>query len=365
MPTAPLYLTIAEAIRQEILNGRLKPGDRLPSVREMAERWNCTVGTIQSAYRELFNQGLVISRAGQGTRVAESLPEVHNAPMRRARLIHRAEAFLLEVLTGGYSLEEVDEAMRQAMDRWRVVTQEPEERQDQDVLRFAGSHDLAITWLASHFPEVAPGITLDLTFAGSLGGLIALAEGTADLAGSHLWDEETGEFNLPFIRRILPGQRVALITLAHRRLGLILPPGNPAGVSGLEDLTRLGLRFVNRQAGSGTRVWLDTTLRQQGIDTGQIHGYSDEKATHSGVAQAVAEGEADAGIGLEGAALSYGLDFIFLSEDRYDLVVPEEIFESPPIKALVKWLKKAASRRLLKGLGGYDPRESGQVTWVG
>jgi GntR family transcriptional regulator len=117
-----LYRRISETIRQEILTGRWKAGDRLPSVREMAEQWNCTVGTIQHAYQELAQQGLVTSRAGQGTRVVESLPPALNdIPLRRAALIHRAEAFLLEVLTSGYTLEEVDQAVRQAMDRWRSV----------------------------------------------------------------------------------------------------------------------------------------------------------------------------------------------------------------------------------------------------
>jgi putative molybdopterin biosynthesis protein len=359
-----LYRQISESIRQEILNGRWKAGDRLPSVREMAEQWNCTVGTIQHAYQELARQGLVTSRAGQGTRVVESLPARSDTPLRRAMLIHRAEAFLLEVLTGGYRLEEVEQAMREAMDRWRWVERQEPPR-DEHMLRFSGSHDLALTWLASHFHEIAPGFTLQLNFSGSLGGLIALAEGTAELAGSHLWDEESELYNVPFVRRLLPGKRTALITLASRRLGLILPPGNPAGIGSLADLARSELRFVNRQSGSGTRVWLDLALHGLGIDAGRISGYETEKVTHSAVAQAVAENEADVGIGLEGAALSYGLDFLFLTHDRYDLVVPEAVMKIPALPALVSFLNMPSTRQAIESLGGYAASSTGRVEWVG
>ena len=364
MDETHLYRKIAESIRQEILSGRLKPGDRLPSVRESAENWGCTTGTIQHAYQELARQGLVTSRAGQGTRVTDHPPMRDETPMRRALLIHRAEAFLLEVLTAGYPLEEIDQAFRQAMDRWRQV--EPERSpSDPKRLRFSGSHDLVMTWLASHFPEVIPGYYLELSFSGSLGGLIALAEGKADLAGSHLWDEESDTYNSPFVRRLLPGKRVALITLAHRRLGLILPPGNPVGIRSLQDLAQPGIRFINRQSGSGTRVWLDIAIQKAGLKPEQILGYSDELVTHSLVAQAVAEGKAGAGIGLEAAALSYGLDFLFLAHDRYDLVVPASVMESDPIKSIVDWLGAPSTHAIIEKLGGYDSHSTGNIEWIG
>lgn len=358
-----LYRQISETIRQEILNGRWKAGDRLPSVRKLAEQWNCTVGTIQHAYQELAHQGLVTSRAGQGTRVVENLPALNDTPLRRAMLIHRAEAFLLEVLTGGYPLEDVEQAVRQAMDRWRLV----ESRQvpaESKTLRFFGSHDLALTWLASHFPEIAAGYSLQLNFTGSLGGLIALAEGRAEIAGCHLWDEESDSYNLPFVRRLLPGRRTALLTLAYRRLGLILPQGNPAGIRGLADLARPGLRFVNRQSGSGTRVWLDIALRRLEVDADRISGYETEKMTHSAVAQAVAEGQVDTGLGLEAAAADYGLDFLPLTQERYDLVIPEAVFETPAVQALASWLRLSSTRQVIGKMHGYDTQTTGQVEWV-
>ncbi len=364
MDETHLYRQIAEQIRQEILNGRLKPGDRLRSVRKMASEWNCTVGTIQRAYGELARQGLVTSRAGQGTRVAEQPHFQGEKALRRAGLVHRAEAFLLEALTAGYSLPEVESATRQAMDRWRTLEQEPGEV-DETVLRFSGSHDLALTWLAGQFSEIAPGYGLQLSFSGSLGGLMALAEGRADLAGSHLWDADSGSFNAPYIRRLFPGRRMALITLAHRRIGLILPEGNPMGIHSLEDLARPGLRFANRQEGSGTRVWLDAALRRSGISPERIEGYDQEaRQTHSAVAQAVAEGRAQAGIGLEAAALSFELDFVFLTHDRYDLVAPEALVEQPPLQALQGWLQQARTREQIRSLGGYDTSGSGELAWV-
>jgi molybdate-binding protein/DNA-binding transcriptional regulator YhcF (GntR family) len=359
-----LYRQIADKIRQEILDGRWKAGDRLPSVRELAQQWSCTVGTIQHAYQELQRQGLITSRAGQGTRVTSSPPVLNDAPMRRAMLVHRSEAFLLEMLNLGYRLEDVDQALRQAMDRWRLVQHEDTPREE-EVLRFSGSHDLALTWLASHFSEIAPEHSLQLNFTGSLGGLIALAEGRADLAGCHLWDEESDSYNLPFVSRLLPGRRTALMRLADRRLGLILPRGNPLGIRSLIDLAQPGLRFVNRQAGSGTRVWLDLTLNRLGVNTNRIAGYRTEKMTHSAVAQAVAEGEADAGIGLEGAAIGYGLDFIFLTHDQYDLVIPAEIMGDPSLAALVDWLRSPSTRLVIENLGGYDAADAGRVEWVG
>jgi molybdate-binding protein/DNA-binding transcriptional regulator YhcF (GntR family) len=365
MAESILYRKIAEVFRQDILDGRLKPGDRLPAVRQLAARWDCTPGTIQRAYQELARQGLVSGQAGRGTRVVDRLAGNRTAqpPLRQVALAHRAEGFLLESVSSGYSVEEVDAALRQAMDRWRALERQPLQPED-GTLRFVGSHDLVITWLASHFLEVVPGWALQLRFAGSLGGLIALAEGQADLAGSHLWDEDSDTYNRSFVRKVLPGQRIALVTLAHRRFGLILPAGNSPGIQSLQDLARPGLRFANRQPGSGTRVWIDLALRRAGLQAGQILGFSDEKATHTAVARAVAEGEADVGIGLEAAARSYGLDFILLSHDRYDLVIPSGTMERPPIQTLVNWLGEAETKDVIESLGGYETRETGSIEWV-
>jgi molybdate-binding protein/DNA-binding transcriptional regulator YhcF (GntR family) len=363
MDDARIYQKIAATIRQQILSGKLSPGDRLPPMRQMADEWSCTIGTIQHAYQELSHQGLVASRPGQGTHVVGQLPQTDDTPLRQITLVHRAEAFLLEVLTAGYEPVEVEQAVRMALDRWRAAEQRPLIPSG-DTVKFAGSHDLAVAWLAGHFGDICPGFNLQVTFTGSLGGLIALAEGQAELAGSHLWEAETNSYNRPFVRRLFPGKRVALVTLAYRRLGLILPPGNPQGIQSLEDLSRYGTRFINRQSGSGTRVWLEAQLHSLGVDPQSIQGYGDEAMTHSEVAGAIAEERVGAGLGLEASARAYGLSFIPLQLERYDLVIPKANLERPPLGKLVDWLQGVEARKVVGALEGYDTRETGNLIWV-
>jgi molybdate-binding protein/DNA-binding transcriptional regulator YhcF (GntR family) len=367
MSGTPLYQQIAEAIRKDVLYGNLNAGDRLPPVREMARRWQCTPGTVQRAYAELAGQGLVTSRPGQGTRVVGGVTPWRRqatTPLRRAALVHQAEAFLLKALSADHTLEEVEQALRVALDRWRALPGDVQDRPGR-TLRFVGSHDAAVGLIAARFAELVPGFALRVAFAGSLGGLIALSEGKADLAGSHLWDEESDSYNAPFVRRLLPGRRVALLTLAHRRLGLITTPGNREGLASLADLARPGLRFVNRQRGAGTRVWLDANLRRLGIVGTEIAGYGDEELTHSAVASAIAEGRADAGLGVEVAALAYGLGFVPFKKERYDLVIPADTWEAAPVQALAEWLGTAEGKAAIADLGGYDTGETGRVRHVG
>ena len=357
----PLYLQIAESIRQEIVYGALHPGDALPSLRANAERWRCTIGTVQRAYAELAREGLVTSRFGQGTRVAEAAPPA--APLRRATLANQTERFLLDMLAAGYQAGEVEQALRLALERWQAMADQPAPAAPQ-TLRFAGSHDPAVALLAARFDEIAPGWTLEVRFSGSLGGLMALAQGEADLAGCHLWDQASDSYNAPFVQHLLPGRPVALLTLARRRLGLLTPPGNPGGIAGLADLARGELRFINRQRGSGTRVWLDAQLQAAGVDVTGLAGYETEVAMHSAVAEAVFTGQAGVGLGIEAAALARGLAFIPLASERYDLAIPVAAWEQPAVQALVAWLGSAAARAAIDALGGYDTAETGRVAWV-
>lgn len=364
MDRRPLYLQIAETIRQELLEGRLRPGSALPSVREMAERWKCTPGTVQQAYKELTRQGIAVSRPGQGTHIGSaSSAAADTIPLRRATVVHQAEAFLLEMLSAGYTIAETENGFRAALDRWRALsaTTPPADGQ---ILRFSGSHDPAVSLVASRFGELCAGCTLQIAFAGSLGGLIALAEGTADIAGSHLWDEESNTYNAPFVRRLLPGRRVALLNLAHRRLGLITPPGNPMNLTSLADLAQAGVRFVNRQRGTGTRVWLDAQLRRAGIDSSAVSGYHREVTTHAEVARAVAEDQANVGLGIQTAAMAYGLGFVPLATEPYDLIIPIESWSLPPVQALAAWLASAEGRAAIEAQGGYETANTGHITWI-
>ena len=363
MDSSHLYQQIVESIRNEILSGVVKPGAALPPMRKMTEQWNCTTGTIMRAYQELARLGFVVSHVGQGTKVVDQLPEQNQTPLRRAALFNRTEGFLLETMTAGYTPDEVEQSLRMALDRWRTFSSEPEQV-TLEVLRFVGSHDPAMALIAAHFHEVNVKCSLHLSFTGSLGGLIALAEKKADLAGCHLWDENTDTYNEPFVHKLLPGQKVALLCLAHRRVGLILAPGNPLRVTGLVDLAKPGIRFVNRQQGSGTRVWLDAQLHRAGIDPISISGYQEEKMTHSEVARAISKGQVDVGLGVETVALSFGLDFKLLATERYDLVIPSEKWELESIQALKCWLDTDQAKMAINNLGGYDTTETGTVRWV-
>lgn len=360
----PLYLQIAESVRQEIAYGALRAGDTLPSLRVVAERWRCTVGTVQRAYAELAREGLVTTRFGQGTRVAAGAPPAGPAtPLRRATLANHTERFLLEMLAGGYDAGEVEQALRLALERWQSMADAPTPETPQ-TLRFAGSHDPAVAMLAADFDQIAPGWAMAVRFSGSLGGLMALARGEAELAGCHLWDQTSDSYNAPFVRHVLPGRSVALLTVAHRRLGLLTAPGNPQGIAGLADLARGRWRFINRQRGSGTRVWLDAQLRAAGVDAATLAGYQQEVTTHGAVAEAIAAGQAEVGLGIETAALAHGLGFVPLASERYDLAMPATVWEQPAVQMLAAWLESTAARDAIDALGGYDTAESGRVVWV-
>lgn len=361
----PLYQQIAESVRQEILSGTLAPGDLLPPVRAMAARWECTSGTVQRAYGELAREGLITSRAGQGTRVTATPhgPASGRAPLRWAGLVNQAERFLLEMMAAGHDPGDVARAVDLAIERWRSLAPHPQPGVE-GVVRFAGSHDPAIDLLARRLGDLAPGHLLKVSFTGSLGGLIALAQGEADVAGCHLWDEECDCYNVPFVRRLLPGRPAVLLTLAQRRLGLIVAPGNPAAIAGLESLASGKVRLVNRQRGSGTRVWLDARLGRLGIDPGLVAGYEHEVTTHSAVATAVADGQADMGLGVETAALARDLGFVPLARERYDLVMLEQVWRWPAIQALAAWLRSPDAAQALAELGGYDTTASGAVERV-
>jgi putative molybdopterin biosynthesis protein len=278
-------------------------------------------------------------------------------------LIHKAESFLLEVITAGYSPPEVESAVRQALDRWRTLKQN-EDPNDPQTVRFAGSHDLVIAWLASNFPHISPGCNLEPRFSGSLGGLIALAENKSEIAGCHLWDEESNSYNLAYVRRLLPNQRVAVQTLAHRRLGLIVPKENPQEIKDLGDLSRSEIRLANRQPGSGSRVWLDAHLRKLSLPTDQIKGYDEPKMTHLEVALAVAESKSDVGLGMEAAAHSFDLDFIPLTMEQYDLIIPADRSELPPVKKLMDWLTKPEAKEEINKFVGYDTNNTGKILWL-
>lgn len=224
-----------------------------------------------------------------------------------------------------------------------------------------GSHDLALDLLASHLRRFDPRARLVSANVGSLGGLHALRRGDAHLAGSHLLDEATGDYNRSFVDRLLPDTEVVLVNLVYRDQGLIVAPGNPARLASLDDLVRPGVRFVNRQKGAGTRVLLDYEMQQRGIRGDQIDGYEREEFTHMAVAAAVLSGSATAGLGIRAAAQALGLDFVPLFKERYDLAVPRRHWDGPLLAPLRQTLASAEYREAVEALGGYDVSEMGQL----
>jgi putative molybdopterin biosynthesis protein len=223
-----------------------------------------------------------------------------------------------------------------------------------------GSHDLVLDLAASALRAQDPGVTLASSNVGSLGGLVALRDGLCHIAGSHLLDPATGEYTLPYTDRILAGHDVSVVRLVHRDQGLIVAPGNPLALLGIDDLTRPGVRYVNRQRGAGTRVLLDHELRKRGIGPDAIDGYAREEPTHLAVAAAVAAGRADAGLGIMAAARAFGLDFLPVTREPYDLVVSAREADSPRLAPLWALLQSRQFRADVRDLGGYGTEEMGR-----
>ncbi len=217
----------------------------------------------------------------------------------------------------------------------------------------SGSHDLALEGLAAHLLKRLTVLSLPV---GSLDGLVHLRQGLCQLSGTHLRDA-SGEYNTPYVRHFFPDRDMELVTLANRTQGLMLAPGNPKSIRGIADLARKNVRFVNRNAGSGTRLWLDAELAKLRIPTEQIHGYAYEAHTHTETAAMIEGGKADCALGLQAAAAQHGLEFIPLFEERYDLVLLRE--NEKPLAPLLDYLPTAAFRRDLRSLAGYNPAHSG------
>jgi putative molybdopterin biosynthesis protein len=223
-----------------------------------------------------------------------------------------------------------------------------------------GSHDLVLDLAASSLRAADPQVTLASANAGSLGGLVAVREGLCHVGGSHLLDPASGEYTLPLVDRVLPGEDVAVVRLVHRDQGLIVAPGNPLGLRGLEDLARPGVRYVNRQRGAGTRVLLDHELERRGIAADAVSGYAREEHTHLAVAAAVAAGRADCGLGIRAAGAAFGLDFVPVTREPYDLVLRADAMDAPVLAPLWRLLESERFRAAVDALGGYATAEMGR-----
>jgi molybdate-binding protein/DNA-binding transcriptional regulator YhcF (GntR family) len=360
----PEYAQIAEQMRLAAARGMLQPGDRLESVRDLAARLGVNASTVARAYRELEQAGVIETHGRRGTLVAARGNAIELRAGRDARLRGLTERAVVEALAQGFSAEEIEAAFGLQLAAWREQltrpAPQPATESSDRLCRFAGSHDLALEALWAYARREHSEVSFTASYVGSLDGLLALLHGEVALAGAHILDEETGEYNLPILRRLFPGGQVHTVTLAEREQGLIVASGNPKGIGSFADLACDDVRFINRQAGSGTRTLLEHHLRRAGIAATSIAGFDRVVETHLGVASAVAAGNADAGLGVYAAARAFGLDFIPVAMERYDLVLLAADRRRLPLSWLLDTVTSPSFRAVIAELGGYDTAKTGQ-----
>ncbi|MCL2402607.1 MAG: molybdopterin biosynthesis protein, partial [Oscillospiraceae bacterium] len=225
-----------------------------------------------------------------------------------------------------------------------------------------GSHDPLLDELTELLQRATNGqISLGSSHVGSMGGIMAVRRGEVHIAATHLLDEKTGEYNIPFIQRYFPNGGIRLVECVKRTQGLILQKGNPKNITDISGLKQEGLRYVNRQKGSGTRVLLDYLCKNEGVDTSGIYGYGREEYTHTAVAALIAADSADAGLGIYSVSKLYDLDFVPVCDEQYDLLIPDYAWDSPSVQAFLEVLKSSAFRQKLDDLGGYTVENPGTV----
>ena len=241
-----------------------------------------------------------------------------------------------------------------------LILMRPQE-EIENTLVSIGSHDVLMDIIANIIHKNKEIANLSSAHVGSLGGIMAIKKGECHLAPIHLLDEETGIYNLSYLKRYLADQEVVLIKGVKRTQGMIIPKGNPKNIHGIADLTRADISFVNRQRGSGTRVLLDYLLKEQQIDVNQVLGYTREMNTHMMVASAVKSGSCDVGMGVLSAANMMGLDFIPIGDEAYDFVILKENLGDPRVQIFINVLKSPEFEEALKQLGGYGLEQPGEI----
>ncbi len=224
-----------------------------------------------------------------------------------------------------------------------------------------GSHDPLIDELSDMLHAEDPSLYLSSTHVGSMGGIMAVKRRESHIAGCHLLDEETGEYNYSYMEKYFPDGGIRLVECVGRTQGIMVAKGNPLDIEKFEDLSKPGLRYVNRQKGSGTRVLTDYLVKKYGMDESKIDGYDREETTHTSVAAQIAAGSGDAGMGIYSAAKIYGLDFIPVCTEQYDFIVADFAWELPQVQKLIEILKSDEFARRINALGGYTLEHPGTV----
>jgi putative molybdopterin biosynthesis protein len=232
-----------------------------------------------------------------------------------------------------------------------------------DTIVVVGSHDNTLDILADLVRSKSHRYSISSSHVGSMGGLVAIRKNLCHIAGTHLLDTADGSYNISYIKKYLPDTPVRLIHLVERDQGLIIPAGNPKQIKGITDLTRNDITFINRQAGSGTRVLLDYHMEKMGIAGSQVKGYENEEYTHMAVSVAVLGGTADAGLGIYAAAKALGLDFIAVATESYDIVIPERFVDTPRVSLLMDIIRSKEFISRASELGGYHTEKTGKCVW--
>lgn len=222
--------------------------------------------------------------------------------------------------------------------------------------------DMILDILSRNIESSLTSIKSYRSYMGSYNGLYNLYNNKSSIASSHLWDWETSEYNIDFVKKLLPGIPCTIINLTYRTQGFYVQKGNPKNINGWEDLKRDDLSYVNREIGCGVRVLLDGKLRELNISSNEINGYNYEENSHLAVASAVARGKGDFGIGIEKVAKQIdNIDFIPLQKERYDLVIKTNNLENPIYKQILNIINSDTFKDELEGLGGYDLKDTGKI----
>ena len=224
-----------------------------------------------------------------------------------------------------------------------------------------GSHDPLLDELADMLHLGDPRLYMSSSHVGSMGGIMAIRRGEAHMAGCHLLDTADGTYNRSFIRKYFPKGDVKLVSCVGRQQGLMVARGNPLNICSFADISRQGIRYVNRQKGSGTRILTDYLCSREKVEPSDVYGYTREELTHTSVAAQIACGSADVGMGIYSAAKLYDLDFIPICIEEYDLIIPDHAWDSPMVQQLLTILRSDAFREKILSMGGYTVDHPGQV----
>lgn len=322
------YLHLAEPQRPRL---KAKLGRRIVSEMGSEEFVRMTVGFINGNY--------VANPLNRGAGVTMSLVKAHG---------------LLTIPAESLGYEQGEEV--------EIELLRPEQEL-KNTLVAVGSHDLTLDLLATALRRIDPRLFLSSSHVGSMGGMMAIKKGEAHLAGVHLFDSQTGEYNIPYLEKYLGGENVILVNLVYRMQGWMVSPGNPLDIRNVRDIVRTRALFINRQKGAGTRLLFDYLLQQEGISISEILGYQREEYSHLNVAAAVAAGTAQVGLGILSAARAYHLDFVPVGEERYDLLMTRDFYRSCLGQTLLQVIKDPVFQQEVEALGGYSMRDAGKVMY--